>query len=201
MASACRPDPPAQAPPAPPSVYLSDTTPLFRAGIRNGDLIVRTGNDFTSDALRSLCRTDKTYSHCGWVVETRDGLRVIHALGGEWNPDQTLCCESLADFINPRSNRGYGLFRFSLNEWEAVYLNAIVLRYWQHKLRFDMAFNAEDDERMYCAEFTAKTLAKATQSRLQIPLSQLGQFRFFAPDNLTTHPACRPVVQVRYETP
>ncbi len=33
--------------------------------IRQGDMILRTGNDFTSESLRRLSLNDKTYSHCG----------------------------------------------------------------------------------------------------------------------------------------
>ena len=35
--------------------------------IHNGDLVTRTGNDFTSESLRSLNQKNKTYSHCGIV--------------------------------------------------------------------------------------------------------------------------------------
>ena len=33
--------------------------------IHSGDLVTRSGNDFTSKSLRLLNQHDKTYSHCG----------------------------------------------------------------------------------------------------------------------------------------
>src|SRR5205085_3574355 len=33
--------------------------------VGQGDMILRTGNDFTSESLRRLSTKDKTYSHCG----------------------------------------------------------------------------------------------------------------------------------------
>ena len=56
--------------------------------ISTGDLIVRTGNDFTSESLRSLNQRNQTYSHCGIASVENDSLFVYHSLGGEWNPDQ-----------------------------------------------------------------------------------------------------------------
>src|SRR4026207_2159406 len=51
--------------------------------IEQGDMIVRTGNDFTSESLRQLSLTDKTYSHCGIASIEHDTIFVYHALGGE----------------------------------------------------------------------------------------------------------------------
>lgn len=52
--------------------------------IKTGDLIVRTGNDFTSESLRSLNQKDQTYSHCGIASIENDSLFVYHAIGGEF---------------------------------------------------------------------------------------------------------------------
>ena len=58
--------------------------------INTGDLVVRTGNDFTSESLRSLNRRDQTYSHCGIASKENDSLFVYHSLGGDWNPNQKI---------------------------------------------------------------------------------------------------------------
>ena len=86
--------------------------------ITTGDLVVRTGNDFTSESLRSLNQRNQTYSHCGIASIENDSLFVYHSLGGEWNPDQKIRRDPLEVFAEPYSNRGIGVYRFSLSEPE-----------------------------------------------------------------------------------
>src|SRR6478752_6230688 len=86
--------------------------------IATGDLIVRTGNDFTSESLRSLCQRDQTYSHCGIASVENDTIFVYHSLGGEWNPDQKIRRDPIEVFAEPYTNRGIGIFRFPLEKAE-----------------------------------------------------------------------------------
>src|SRR5438046_1469374 len=58
--------------------------------VKQGDLIMRTGRDFTSETMRQLSAKDKTYSHCGIASVEHDSIFVYHSIGGEWNPDQKL---------------------------------------------------------------------------------------------------------------
>src|SRR5258708_7441868 len=73
--------------------------------IMPGDIIMRTGRDFTSEIMRNLCTQDKTYSHCGIASFENDSLFVYHAIGGEWNPDQKLRRDPFELFCNPFENR------------------------------------------------------------------------------------------------
>jgi hypothetical protein len=77
--------------------------------ITTGDLIVRTGNDFTSESLRNLNQRDKTYSHCGIASIENDSVFVYHALGGDFNPDQKIRKDKFEVFAEPYSNRGIGI--------------------------------------------------------------------------------------------
>src|SRR5690606_8118673 len=78
---------------------------------QSGDLITRTGNDFTSQSLKSLNRRNKTFSHCGIIKIENDSVFVYHTLGGEWNPDQKLRKDPFEIFADPVSNNLLGLFR------------------------------------------------------------------------------------------
>src|SRR6185312_8879755 len=42
-----------------------DSIQLYKKLVKTGDIILRTGRDFTSETMRQLSSTDKTYSHCG----------------------------------------------------------------------------------------------------------------------------------------
>ncbi len=84
--------------------------------VQQGDLIMRTGKDFTSELMRLSSVNDKTYSHCGIAIFENDSLFVYHALGGEWNPDQKLRRDAFEVFCNSYENRGIGIFRYTLNK-------------------------------------------------------------------------------------
>ena len=47
---------------------------LAAAIIRTGDLILRTGTDFSSEEVKSISPTDKTYSHAGIALADSNGI-------------------------------------------------------------------------------------------------------------------------------
>jgi hypothetical protein len=79
---------------------------VAKKSVQSGDLILRTGKDFTSDVMRKLSQQDRTYSHCGIASWENDTLFVYHALGGDFNPDQKIRRDPFYLFCNPFENRG-----------------------------------------------------------------------------------------------
>lgn len=166
-----------------------------RSLLRDGDLVVRTGNDFVSLTLRQFSRKNKTYSHCG-VVRIEDGRAMVyHAIGGEDNPDARLRRDTFLAFCNPGHNLGFGIFRYRLSGSEKARLDSVVDLDYRLKLRFDMKFDLRTDSSLYCAEFVYKALEKATRNAHYIPLSHIGDFTYVAVDDLFENPHCRPVYQ------
>lgn len=117
--------------------------------IKNGDLITRTGNDFTSESLRMLNRRNTTYSHCGIASIEHDSIFVYHALGGEFNPDQKISRDLVSAFADPHSNRGIGIFSFGLPDRTQEKLILIVKDLFHKGVMFDMDFDLKTDGRMY----------------------------------------------------
>ncbi len=166
--------------------------------IKTGDLITRTGNDFTSYCLQKFCQTDKTYSHCGIASVENDTVFVYHALGGEFNPDQKIVREPLRVFSHPFANKGVGVFRFDMNSSQADSVIAVIRDAINDNITFDMDFDLDTDDKMYCSEFTAKMYTKALQKDSLFTLSRINDFRFYAPDNLFLHPRFHTVYKVVY---
>lgn len=164
--------------------------------IHTGDLITRTGNDFTSESLRMLNRQDKTYSHCGIASIENDSVFVYHALGGEFNPDQKIRRDALQLFAEPYDNRGIGIYRYDISRKD---INALMLRVknlFESGVMFDMQFDLQTDERMYCAEFVYKCYQNGTA--LRFTQSHINDFVFIGVDDLFKHPLCKPVKSIRY---
>lgn len=176
-------------------VEINQLVPL----IQSGDMITRTGNDFTSESLRSLNQRNQTYSHCGIALVEDDSVFVFHALGGEFNPDQKLLKEPLRVFADPIYNRGIGIYRFNINPQQTQAVLNKVLEWYAQPITFDMQFDLESEEKMYCAEFVVKSYQKGTGNALKFPVSKINNFLFFGVDDLFLHPSCKPIGQIVYK--
>lgn len=172
---------------------------LVTKQIRTGDLVTRTGNDFTSQSLRKLCQRDKTYSHCGIASLENDTLFIYHAMGGEWNPDEKLRRDPWYLFAEPYSNNGVGLFRFDLPDSTTNKVVKTVQEFYKAALTFDMKFDLATDDKMYCAEFIYKSYRKASNDKIIFNKSRIGNFEFIGPDDLFLHSLCKKQQQIVYK--
>jgi hypothetical protein len=167
--------------------------------IAQGDMILRTGNDFTSESLRQLSFTDKTYSHCGIASIENDTVFVYHALGGEWNPDEKLRRDPLELFCNPMENRGFGVFSFKFSALQVKNLDSIVKAWYKKGIMFDMKFDLATNDRLYCAEFVSKAVTAASNSQINFSTSKINNFEFVAVDNLFLNKYCIEKYRAKYQ--
>jgi Permuted papain-like amidase enzyme, YaeF/YiiX, C92 family len=167
--------------------------------IATGDLIVRTGNDFTSESLRSLNQRDKRYSHCGIASIENDTVFVYHALGGEFNPDQKIRRDIFENFAEPYNNRGIGIYRYGLSPNEIKSLMVTVKRLYAMGIMFDMKFDLQTNDRMYCAEFVYKAYVMGTDGKLKFNTSHIEKFSFIGVDDLFMQDLCSPKKNILYQ--
>ncbi|MBK7882649.1 MAG: hypothetical protein IPJ81_01535 [Chitinophagaceae bacterium] len=171
-------------------VRAFDSIDIVKNIIKTGDLIVRTGNDFTSESLRGLNQRDQTYSHCGIASIENDTLFVYHALGGEFNPDQKIKREIFKNFSEPYSNRGIGIYRFGIRQADIAGCIQMAKQLYQEGVMFDMEFDLKTNNRMYCAEFVYKSYTQGSQNKLAFNISHIKTFEFIGVDDLFLHPLC-----------
>jgi Permuted papain-like amidase enzyme, YaeF/YiiX, C92 family len=129
--------------------------------IKSGDIIFRNGNDEVSRAARSMNRKDTSFSHCGLVFIENDSIVVYHAIGGIYNPSQRLRRDPIDSFCTPVENNAFGIYRYDLQPEQEQKLKAVVDHHYTTGLKFDLFFNFQSDEVMYCSEFVFKSLNKA----------------------------------------
>jgi hypothetical protein len=180
-------------------VELTAKIDFFKLSIQNGDIITRTGNDFTSENLRLMNIRDKTYSHCGFAFIEHDTTFVFHAIGGDFNPNQALNKETFETFVNPLENRGFGIYRFNQTEKEYKQLKWLCDEFYQIKLPFDMDFDLKTDDKMYCAEFVGKTLELASDQNLKINRSKIQSFEFIGVDDIMLHNECHKITSLVFK--
>lgn len=134
--------------------------------LQPGDMIFRNGNDEVSQAARSFNRRDTSYSHCGLLFIENDSVVVYHALGGIYNPSQKLMRQPLDSFCNPAENNAVAVYRYPLNTAQLDKLQKTVSDYYNAGIKFDLYFNYQSDDKMYCAEFVFKSLNRAVNNTL-----------------------------------
>lgn len=175
---------------------IAATLPL----IQNGDIITRTGNDFTSETLRKLNRRDKTFSHIGIVSIENGQVFVFHALGGDFNPNQKILHEPFLEFVSPLGNRSFGIFRYNISEQAKQQYLHNAEKHYKNGVIFDMDFDLKTDDKLYCAEFVAKSIAPVLPKDQPFNISSIDTLKFYGVDDITLHQKCTKIASTKFST-
>lgn len=141
--------------------------------IREGDLVVRCGNDYTSETLRDFSQHEKLYSHSGIALMENGVMYIYSNMAGDINPDEVMRRDNVDSFLTPVNNVAAGVYRYDFTPAELEKLKTIVSAHYNNKLQFDMNFDPATDNKMYCAEMIAKSVQQATANRITIPKSMV----------------------------
>lgn len=193
--------------------------------IREGDLVVRCGNDYTSETLRDFSQQEKLYSHSGIALVDNGAMYIYSNMAGDINPDEIMRRDPVDSFLTPSNNVAAGVYRYDLSPDELAKLRFIVNNHYINKLQFDMNFDPATDNKMYCAEMIAKSVQQATGSRISIPKSMVNddlrqkylkmalqkkvvpsakateQREYWSIDNLYLNPHCRQIKKIVFGDP
>ena len=196
-----------------------------RESIREGDLVLRCGNDFISESLSDFSQKEKLYSHSG-VARMDNGTMYIYSnMAGDINPDEIMRRDLVDSFITPVHNIAVGIYRYDITNTEVEKLRDIVHTHYLNKLQFDMNFDLATDDKMYCAEMIAKAVESATNKRIIFSKSLINdelkgkylkkllqrkivpsekmadQKEYYALDNLYLNQHCREVSKIIFGKP
>ena len=197
----------------------------IKDSIREGDLILRCGNDFTSESLRDFSQQEKLFSHSGIALMDDSTMYVYSNMAGDINPNEIMRRDDVDSFLTPVNNVAMGIYRYDMTSDELQKLKAIVNDHYNNKLRFDMNFDLATDDKMYCAEMIVKAVETATNKRIIFPKSLINdelkrkylkkllqrkivpsekmadQKEYYALDNLYRNQYCREVAKLIFGQP
>lgn len=145
----------------------------LKDSIKEGDLVLRCGNDMTSESLRDFSQKEKLYSHSGIALMHNGEMLIYSNMAGDINPDEIMRRDNVDSFLTPANNIVAGVYRYELSDEELRKLKTIVEAHYTNKLQFDMNFDLSSDNKMYCAEMIAKSVQQATANRIMIPKSEV----------------------------
>jgi len=193
--------------------------------IREGDLVLRCGNDFISESLSDFSQKEKLYSHSGFAMMDNGTMYIYSNMAGDINPDEIIRRDIVDSFITPIHNVAVGVYRYDITNTELEKLKKIVHTHYMNKLQFDMNFDLSTDDKMYCAEMIAKSIEQATEKRIifskslitpglkekyikkllakkVVPSAKVAEQReYLALDNLYMNPHCREVIKIVFGKP
>ena len=137
--------------------------------IRTGDLVLRTGTDFSSEEVRAISTTDKTYSHAGIALADSSGIFIYHIEPDHLHVGDKVRREPLDSFCNPGKNVGIAIARYDLSPAEKTKFLSWLHEQYEKKIPFDIHFDLRSTDSLYCSEMIRKGLSFATKSRVVLP--------------------------------
>lgn len=137
--------------------------------IHDGDILLRSGRDFTSYQIRALSDSDKTYSHAGIARVQGGQVLVYHITPPELDEpasDTAVRLEPLEKFADPDACFGLGIVRYRLNAIETKRMLAYCDSIYQQHTGFDSRFDLTEPNKLYCSEMIGNALRSASGGRI-----------------------------------
>lgn len=165
---------------------------------KTGDLIFRNGNDEISATARSMNRIDTSFSHCGIILKENDSLFVYHILGGPYNPTAQLLRDPIDSFLMPIETNRFATYRYQLSDKQINSLETIVKKHHRNKIEFDVMFNLNTDDKMYCSEFVYKSMNEALTDSLSMIITPRPWPLGITPDDLFLNSRSRLIKRIDF---
>ena len=174
---------------------LKDSAQVF---LSDGCVVLRRGNDIISEMFSKLNQTDCSFSHCGIAFQENGKWYVYHSIGGEDNPDQKMKRERYEYFILPSQNKGFGICKLNLKDAHIEKLHLILDSLYRKQIPFDMKFDLQSDDRLYCAEMVYKSIQNATQNDSFFQITDHKGFKFVSTDNIFVNKQAQLLCRINY---
>lgn len=139
-----------------------------KKNIREGDLVLRGGKDFSSRFVKDLNKRDRTYSHGGIAIQKNGQVYVYHIIPDHTHTNDKMRFEKIDSFLVAYDNNDFAIARFMMDSLETAVFLQYMQQQYEKKISFDMDFRLETDNEMYCSEMIAKGLKAATRQRIKI---------------------------------
>jgi Permuted papain-like amidase enzyme, YaeF/YiiX, C92 family len=200
----------------PADAALSALIKSGRDQLQDGDLVMRSDNDFESLTLQNFSDSDRTYSHAGIAFKEEGQFMVYHSMTGSENPSGLVRKDPFDSFVSPARKTGFGIFRYQLSDTEKEKFQSVLKENISNRIPFDLTFSLRSDDSLYCSEMIYKALKISTGERIVLPNSTLKNFQpkifgykyknvflkkydYISLDNLYLNPFCKEITRIIYQ--
>lgn len=166
--------------------------------LHTGDVVLRMGTGTFSRTFAEFNRRDKSYSHCGIVMEENGKLFIYHCTGGGSDTSRCIKRETAAHFFSPVYSTAAAIARYPFEDTTITALKKAIQDRIGQRPAFDTYFDLATDDRLYCTEFVYKVIIQATADSAYLPVSHIPAGVFIGTDDLFLNTHARLIGQVRY---
>ena len=124
--------------------------------IRTGDIILRAGYGFVSEAIVMTLGDTCGASHCGIIIRNGDELLVIHTLSPEVSESGGMQQCSLNQFVRDSKQGSVAVVRYKNGDGERIAAKATY--YLGKQVPFDRSFDLRDSSTFFCSEVPYRIL-------------------------------------------
>ena len=132
--------------------------------LKDGDIILRRGYGVDSTISTNFSQGEKRYSHVGFISQTAKGIFVIHVVEDKEKSLNGLYVESLGEFLDKVSI--WAIYRYNFLQKNSKKMMNYIDDLKKINITFDIEFNLDDDEKMYCSEFIYKVINRTNEKEL-----------------------------------
>ncbi len=148
-------------------------------------LIVRLGDGYFSNIFRKVSSEEKRYSHSGIIHRVDEHYKVYHIEANELTGKGIVRDEPLESFIS--HSREWALY--AINAPDSVKMEIVEQAgiFFESKIPFDLDFDPESDDKLYCSELVAKAINNAFGEELITPGLHIAGRHFYGLDDIYLH--------------
>lgn len=150
--------------------------------VQDGDIVLRDSRGLIGSQFKLMSQHDKRFSHAGIIRKENNALYVYH-MANE-NGQSGLIKTSFKTFTNNAVCRAYEIVRYPMQEQARSKFIDQIECLIQYKIHFDDEFLL-NNQSYYCSELIADLMNR--YSDIRIPYSQIGDYKYYAIDNLYYH--------------
>ncbi len=158
---------------------VADSSIVNMNSIQDGDIVLRDSKSLIGSQFKKMSQHDKKFSHAG-IIRKENGTAFVYHMANE-NGQSGLLKSKLNDFVNTQVCRSYEIVRYPLKDNMRTQLLNQVDLLLTDKIHFDDEF-VLNNQSYYCSELIADLIN--TYSSIRIPYSQIGDYKYYAIDNL-----------------
>jgi hypothetical protein len=157
----------------------TDSSLVNMNAIQDGDIVLRDSKSLIGAQFKKMSQHDKKFSHAG-IIRKENGTAFVYHMANE-NGQSGLLKTKLNDFVNTQVCSSYEIVRYPMKDNMRTQLLNQVDLLLTDKIHFDDEF-VLNNQSYYCSELIADLIN--TYSNIHIPYSQIGDYKYYAIDNL-----------------
>ncbi|MDR0228807.1 MAG: hypothetical protein LBI72_07065 [Flavobacteriaceae bacterium] len=150
--------------------------------LKSGDIVLRKGKGYFSDIFKQMGSREKRFSHIGILSKENDSIMVYHIEADEFTGEGYALREDLMSFV--RNSEEYSFFENTMDSLSNHAMLSKAKSYFNLKVKFDLSFNVEDDDKLYCSELVAKCINYGLDSEYIKPTLMFNGRVFYGLDDI-----------------